>query len=283
MTRYNNKISMDLKDKIVQHYDVLSPYYKELWGIHIHHGYWKTGNETKEQAQEQLIKELISRAGIKNGARILDAGCGIGGTAIYLHKTLGAKVTGITISPNQIEMGNKLARENKAKIKLMLIDADQFNCDNNFEHEFDVIWSVEAISHFHKKANFFRSTSLLLKPGGKFVIADWFKSNFLTEKEERKYIKPIEKAMLVPRLESPASYMNYMNRAGLNVTSFEDASAKVARTWDTSSELLKNPALWKFAAARGKDFMTFLKGFAAMKMGFRSKAFMYGIIIAQKN
>ena len=152
---HTGQIPMGLKDKIVRHYDVLSPYYKELWGIHIHHGYWKTGNETKEQAQEQLIRELISRADIKNGVRVLDVGCGIGGTAIYLHKALGAKVTGITISPNQIEIGNKLARRKNAKIKLMLIDADRFNLDNNFDREFDIIWSVEAISHFHKKASFF--------------------------------------------------------------------------------------------------------------------------------
>jgi len=274
---------MSLKNKIIQHYDVLSSYYKELWGIHIHHGYWKTGHETKAQAQEQLIKELISRAEIKKGARVLDIGCGIGGTSIYLHKTLGAKVTGITISPKQIEIANKLARENNAKIKLMLLDADRRNLEKNFDHKFDVVWFVESISHFEKKADVFRSAALLLKTGGKLVVADWFKSNILTKTEERKYIKPIEKAMLVPRLESPSTYMNYISRAGLNVTSFEDASTKVARTWDISAEFLKNPVLWKFAATRGKDFIGFLKGFSAMRMGFKSRTFMFGIIIAQKN
>jgi tocopherol O-methyltransferase len=274
---------MDLKDKIIRHYDVVSPYYKELWGVHIHHGYWKTGDETKEQAQVQLIKELIARADIKNGARVLDVGCGVGGTSIYLHKTLGAKVTGITISPAQIEIGNKLARDSHAKIKLMLMDASRLGLADHVGRSFDVVWSVEAISHFNKKADFFHAASRLLKAGGKLVVADWFKSNILTAAQERKYIRPIEKAMLVPRLESLNSYVNYMNRAGLNVTMFEAASAKVARTWDISLGLLKNPALWKLAVGHGSDLVNFLKGFAAMKAGFKSKAFEYGIIIAQKD
>ena len=97
------------KDKIVQHYDELSAYYLDL--LHIHHGYWTTGAETKEEAQEQLIRELITRAGIEPGTRILDVGCGPGGTTIYLNKSLGAHVTGITISSTQVELGNNLIRQ----------------------------------------------------------------------------------------------------------------------------------------------------------------------------
>jgi tocopherol O-methyltransferase len=115
---------MLLKDKIVQHYDELSPYYKDLWGVHIHHGFWNTATKTKEEAQEQLIRELIFRAEIENGARILDVGCGLGGTAIYLNKALGANVTGITIFPVQIDIANNLARNCDADIRLVLMDAE---------------------------------------------------------------------------------------------------------------------------------------------------------------
>ena len=43
------------KPKIIQHYDFASPYYRALWGQHLHHGYWETGAETKEEAQSALI------------------------------------------------------------------------------------------------------------------------------------------------------------------------------------------------------------------------------------
>jgi cyclopropane fatty-acyl-phospholipid synthase-like methyltransferase len=65
----------------------------------------KYRHETKEETQEQLITELVSRAQIKH-SRILDVGCGFGGSAISLNKSLGAHVTGITISANQVAIGN---------------------------------------------------------------------------------------------------------------------------------------------------------------------------------
>jgi tocopherol O-methyltransferase len=268
-----------LKDRIIRHYDELSSYYRDLWGIHIHHGYWTTGQETKEEAQEQLIKELVSRAKIENGARILDVGCCLGGTAIYLNRSLGADVVGITISPEQTKIGNDLARRSGAKVKLIVMDAENLQIDDSF----DVVWSVEAISHLGKKPEFFRSSSRLLKMGGKLVIADWFKSDRLTAAEERKYITPIEKAMLVPRLESATAYMNDIRSAGMEIKSFDNVSGSVSRTWDLTITLVQNPALWRLAVARGSDFVSFLKGFAAMKAGYESKAFVYGILIAQKN
>jgi len=269
---------MLLKDKIVQHYDELSPYYKDLWGVHIHHGFWNTATKTKEEAQEQLIRELIFRAEIENGARILDVGCGLGGTAIYLNKALGANVTGITISPVQIDIANNLARNCDADIRLVLMDAENMELDDRY----DIVWSVEAISHLHKKIDCFRAIARSLEVGGKLVIADWFKSNTATTTEERKFLEPIERTMLVPKLETPCAYVNYISNAGLDVTIFEDLSANVFRTWDLAIELIREPALWKFAATRGKDFTAFLEGFAAMRAGYRSKALIYGMLVAQK-
>ncbi|HEY2534286.1 MAG TPA: class I SAM-dependent methyltransferase [Xanthobacteraceae bacterium] len=270
--------SMNLKQKIVQHYDELSPYYRDLWGVHIHHGYWKSGAETKEEAQEQLIRELVSRAGIQNGARILDVGCGLGGAAIYLNKALGAKVTGITISSTQIEMAKELVRNSGAEVRLVLMDAEALEMDERF----DVVWSVEAISHLNEKARCFVSIQRLLQPGGTLVIADWFKSSTATATEQSQYLKPIERAMLLPQLECPSAYAGYIRQAGLNVTVFEDLSANVRRTWDLAIEVIGKPALWKFAAARGRDFLGFLQGFAAMKAGYQSKALVYGALIAKK-
>jgi len=158
------------------------------------------------------------------------------------------------------------------------MDAEALDIDD----QFDVVWSVEAISHLDKKTDCFRSIAPLMKAGAKLVVADWFKSHAATAAQERKFLEPIERAMLVPKLESPSAYMNYIGEAGLNVTFFEDLSAKVSRTWDLAIALIQEPALWKLAAVRGKDFMDFLKGFSAMKAGYRSNALTYGMLIAQK-
>lgn len=269
---------MHLKEKIIQHYDEVSPYYRDLWGVHIHHGYWKTGLETKEEAQEQLIEQLIARAQIQPRATILDVGCGLGGTAIYLHKKLGGRVTGVTISPRQIQIGNELALSRGADVRLVLMDTETLTLDGSF----DVVLSVEAISHLSRKADCFRSMARLLKAGGKLVIVDWFRSHTASPKQESEFLHPIERAMLVPKLESPSVYMKYVTGMGLKVIEFEDLSAKVQKTWDFAIDLIKNPALWKLAAARGRDFLAFLEGFRAMRAGYKSKALIYGMLIGQK-
>jgi tocopherol O-methyltransferase len=269
---------MLLKEKIIQHYDEISPYYRDLWGVHIQHGYWKTGLETKEEAQEQLIEQLISRAQIQPRATILDVGCGLGGTAIYLHKKLGGRVTGVTVSPRQIQIGNELALSRGADVRLVLMDAETLTLDGSF----DVVWSVEAISHLGRKADCFRSMARLLKDGGKLVIADWFRSYTASLKQEREFLHPIERAMLVPKLEPPSVYMKYVTGTGLNVIEFEDLSTKVQKTWDLAIDLIKKPALWKLAATRGSDFSAFLQGFRAMRAGYKSKTLVYGVLIGQK-
>src|SRR5277367_3292792 len=92
------------KQKIVAHYDVLSPHYRSLWGEHIHHGYWIRGDESKEVAQLQLTEHLATLADVGQGSSVLDIGCGMGASSLYLARKYNARATGITISPVQVEM-----------------------------------------------------------------------------------------------------------------------------------------------------------------------------------
>lgn len=269
---------MLLKDRIARHYDDLSPFYKDIWGVHIHHGYWKTGTERKEEAQEQLIRELVTRADLKKGCRILDVGCGLGGSAIFLSKHLGAHVTGVTISAAQVEIGNALARQSGADVRLLHMDAEALDLQDRF----DVVWSVEAISHLHNRSDCFRSFGRVLEDGGRLVLADWLRAPAATAEQERRFLEPVERAMLVPKLESPHAYAEHIRRAGMTVTLFEDFSSRVSKTWDIAIELIRSPAVWKLAATRGKDAVAFLEGFAAMRAGYKSRTLVYGVLVASK-
>src|SRR5258706_9189628 len=123
------------KKLIVEHYDVVSPLYRSLWGEHLHHGYWIRGDESKEQAQLQLIEHLAQLANIKPGSRILDIGCGYGGSSLYLAKKFNARVTGITISSVQVEMAKRAAAAQHLNANFLLMDAEVMT----FDHQFDVL------------------------------------------------------------------------------------------------------------------------------------------------
>ena len=69
--------------EVQKHYDRLSRFYRMLWGEHLHHGYWENG-ESIERAQIKLMERLAEKAQIARGAHVLDIGCGIGGSALWL-------------------------------------------------------------------------------------------------------------------------------------------------------------------------------------------------------
>jgi tocopherol O-methyltransferase len=263
--------------KIREHYDIASPLYKELWGQHIHHGYWIRGDESKEEAVQNLVDLLIAKSGLERGSKVLDVGCGVGGTSIFLAKEWACDVTGITISPVQVDMATKAAQGLSNAPRFLVQDANNITVKGPF----DIIWSVEMISHLNNRDNLFRRASELLKPGGRMCITDWWKAEGLSDAEERRYIKPIEKPMLVS-LPTHSEYAGYIDKYGFDVLYYEDISRRVARTWDITSESIKPKAIWNFATKHGLAFVDFLHSFKAMRAGFKSGAFRYPAMVLEK-
>jgi len=271
MARYNDK------KEIRALYDVTSPYFRALWGEHIHHGYWIRDDETREAAQIQLIDHLAKIAEIRPGSKILDVGCGMGGSSIYLAKNYEADAAGITISPVQVEMATESAAKQNVKAKFMLMDADAMS----FDELFDVVWSVESISHYHDRERFFSSAAQLLKPDGTMAIIDWFKKANLDAAGYKRFIRPIEKGMLI-ELETMQDYEQQIKANGLKITHMDVMNENCARSWDIGLEIVKDKTFWKAAAEHGLMFVRFLRAFAAMRAGFNSGNFVLGLIVARK-
>lgn len=173
-------------DSVAREYDAwtadgILEYY---WGEHIHLGYYspeemEAGYKKKNfiQAKYDFIDEMMAFGGINadedKGANVLDVGCGFGGTSRYLAKALGpeAKVTGITLSPNQVKRGTELAEErgiNNAQFTVM--NALEMDFPDN---SFDIVWACESGEHMPDKEKYINEMMRVLKPGGKFVMATW--------------------------------------------------------------------------------------------------------------
>jgi tocopherol O-methyltransferase len=257
---------------------VVSPYYKSLWGEHLHHGYWIKGDETKEEAQTQLITHLAEIAQIKRGGSILDIGCGFGASSIYLAQQFDVVTTGITTSPVQVEMAQKAAAKAGVGCKFLLMDAEKMT----FDEKFDVLWSVESISHYQNVARFFEAAVRMLKPHGTFALIDWFKRAELTSAQNKKFIQPIEKGMFV-ELHTMAEYQALLSEQGLKIVSSEILNENCAKTWDICLEIVKDKTFWSLAAKLGTDFVHYLEGFKAMRAGFASGTFVYGLIVAERS
>ena len=263
------------KHRIIKHYDVISPYYRSLWGEHLHHGYWIRGDESKEKAQLQLIEHLAQATGVRPGSEILDIGCGLGASTLYLAKNYKAAVTGITISEVQVEMAAKAAATEQLDAKFLLMDAEAMH----FQKQFDLLWSVESISHYQRREEFFASAAKLLKPGGLFAITDWFKKENLTPAETKKFIDPIEKGMLV-ELQIMDDYEHFLTSNGLQIMRRDILNKNCAKTWDLCLDIISDKAFWALAVKLGPEFVSYLKAFQAMRAGFASGNFVYGLFVA---
>jgi tocopherol O-methyltransferase len=264
------------KHRIIEHYDLVSPYYRALWGEHLHHGYWIRGDESKEQAQLQLIEHLAQLAGVKSGSEILDIGCGFGASSLYLARNFNASVTGINTSSVQIQMAVQSAVNKKLDAKFILMDAQAMS----FQKQFDLLWSVESISHYENREEFFATAARLLKPGGLFALTDWFKKDHLTQEETSKFITPIEEGMMV-ELQVMDEYERFLTSHGLQIIHREVLNQNCAKTWDLGLDIIRDKAFWELAAKHGSQFITYLKAFRAMRAGFSSGNFVYGLLIAR--
>ena len=154
---------------------------ERLWGEHIHLGFYPPNkNIDFREAKVQFVHELVSWSGLDKlprGSRVLDVGCGIGGSSRILANYYGFNVTGITISPAQVKRAKELTPyECKCNFKVM--DA----LDLKFEEgTFDGVWSVEAGAHMNNKTKFADQMLRTLRPGGYLALADWNSRDLQTQ------------------------------------------------------------------------------------------------------
>jgi tocopherol O-methyltransferase len=223
------------------------------------------------------MEHLAGLANVPIGSAVLDIGCGFGGSTLYLAKKYKACATGITISPVQVEMARKAAGAAQLDARFLLMDAEALD----FPQPFDLLWSVESISHYHDHRSFFANAVRFLKPGGTFALTDWFKRADLSTAQTRKYIEPIERGMYV-ELETMDNYESHLLASGLQIVHEQDLSSQCAKSWDLGLDMIRHKSLWALAAKMGKDFVTNLKAFQAMRAGYASGTFVYGLFIARK-
>jgi len=140
---------------------------EKLWGEHIHLGYYHNQKKLGDfrEAKATFVHELVKWSGLDKlpkGSRVLDVGCGIGGSSRILAEHYGFNVIGITISAEQVKRARELTKSS-LNCNFQQMDA----MDLKFEDgEFDGIWSVEAGPHMPDKQKYADEMLRVLRPGG---------------------------------------------------------------------------------------------------------------------
>jgi MPBQ/MSBQ methyltransferase len=147
---------------------------ERLWGEHVHLGHYGEPPQRRDfrQAKVDFVHELVRWSGLDQlppGSRVLDVGCGIGGSARILARDYGFEVLGISISPGQIERARQLTPAG-LPCRFAVMDALALELE---DASFDAVWTVEAGPHMPDKQRFADELLRVLKPGGLLAVADW--------------------------------------------------------------------------------------------------------------
>jgi tocopherol O-methyltransferase len=241
------------------------------------------GHETPEEAAAALVELVAARLDLVPGHVVCDIGCGYGATAQALADTHDVAVIGITLSAVQHA---RAARRVAARGALTFEVGDWLA--NGFPSaSFDRAYAIESTEHMDDKVRCFAEAFRTLRSGGRLVVCAWLANRTPRPWHVRHLLKPICQEGRLPGLGEEAEYEDMLRRAGFAVSSVEDISAAVARTWSVCvrravCRLATDSQYRRFVLRGNAHDRIFAITLFRMLLAYRTGAMRYAVLTATK-
>ncbi|MBE3557194.1 MAG: methyltransferase domain-containing protein [Firmicutes bacterium] len=276
-------------------YEAIRAYYRQtlrdyrlLWfndeTLAYHYGYWDRGVHSHQKALLRLNEKLYEISGATKNASILDAGCGVGGTAVWLARHHGGPVVGINIVEDQITQANANCR------RLHLEDSVSFYvedyCNTSFpDDSFDQVWAIESLCHALDKRRFCEEAFRLLRPGGILLMSDFLLTKHTFSSTEERWIRQWNRGW-VTHFTTLTEMRRMIEDTGFEQVQASDHSAYVAPSVKrlhhmallTTVPAITGHILGQFVNHEWENY----KACFAQYRAFRNDLWRYGIIRAEK-
>ncbi|MBN1534475.1 MAG: methyltransferase domain-containing protein [Spirochaetes bacterium] len=269
------------------HYDRVTDAWQAIMGDNLHFGYFESGEGDLERATKRLIDIMLEPCGLTRRSRVLDAGCGIGGPACYIHGKTGCEVIGISTSVRGIATAGEyaLCKRCSGCVRFELADAQ----DNGLpDRSFDVVWVMESSHLMPDKHALFRESRRVLREGGTIVLCDimlfgvmpFFRKvghYLLNGSKYLRLLRTFGKA----GLNSPGTYCNGLREAGFREITVRDITAETVRTlrcWRDNAKASGVVAPGRFSE---KEAMEFMRACDILEDFFARGIFGYALISAR--
>ncbi len=226
--KYNVNAKKNQKQQIQSHYDLGNDFYK-LWlddTMTYTCAYFKTSQDTLENAQRQKIDHVLKKLQLKKGQEFVDIGCGWGYLVVRAAKEYGAKGLGVTLSKEQYEFAKDLAKKEGVED---LVEFRNINYQDLIPSKktYDRVVSVGIFEHIGRgnHRQYFDVVDKLLNPGGISVLHTISQQ---TESDMPAWIdKYIFPGGYVPSLRE---MMNLFPEYGMRVVDYENLRPHYALT-----------------------------------------------------
>jgi cyclopropane-fatty-acyl-phospholipid synthase len=214
------------RENVAHHYDLSRKLFSLFLDESMQYScaYWPKLNITLGEAQQAKMRHIASKLLLEPGQLVLDIGCGWGALGIYLAKTAGVKVIGVTLSKEQLEIAQQRAKDAglEGQVEFRLQDYREV------PERFDRIVSVGMFEHVGIKhyPEFFRQVEKLLKPAGAALL------HAIGRRDGPGYTNPWLRKYIFPGGYSPAlsEVLPWIEKTGLWVTDVEILRLHYAET-----------------------------------------------------
>lgn len=236
------------QEEIISYYEDCDIDYRLVWGIDLnfslHYGFYDSQYIKHHEAVLNMNRVLANKAGIKANDKVLDAGCGVGGSCLWLARKRHAKMTGINITRKQLERARKLA-DNQGLSDMIEYKEASF-LDTGFDdNTFDVVWGMEAVCYAEDKKEFLKEAYRVLKPGGKIAVADGFLNDIDPDPKHKQMLNDWLDGWAVPNLWGKNRFEQDLKDVGFKNIDFTDGSKNVV---PSSKRMYKASKLSGFGA-----------------------------------
>jgi tocopherol O-methyltransferase len=286
-------MSNELYQQIQQFYDASSGLWEDVWGEHMHHGYYGLDGKKKverRQAQIDLIEELLKWSGFQpapdSSPNMIDIGCGIGGSSLYLTEKFGGNVVGLTLSPVQAQRAQERSVTAGLKDQAVFLVANALDIPQP-DNSFDLVWTLESGEHMPDKEKFLQECYRVLKPGCRLIMATWChrstegQAGALTA-DEIKHLQKIYDVYCLPYVISLPDYEEIVTKCGFQRMRSTDWSVAVAPFWDVviDSSITPKAIIGVFQA--GWKTIQAALSLRLMSQGYERGLIRFGLITAIK-
>jgi tocopherol O-methyltransferase len=227
-----------LNEGIAQFYDASTGLWEDMWGDHLHHGYYPAGGARKSnrEAQEDMIEEVLKWAGVTQVNKMVDVGCGLGGSSRHLSRKYGCSAEGITLSPFQAKRGNEISQQQGLGDRVHLQVCDALNQPSGWSNTYDLVWSLESGEHMPDKQRFVGELVRICAPGGRVIVVTWCHRELKAGEtslrpEEEELLRKICDAYYLPAWCSAGDYKKLFEAQGMAEVRTADWSNEVAPFW----------------------------------------------------
>jgi cyclopropane fatty-acyl-phospholipid synthase-like methyltransferase len=214
-----------VNNNVIECYTGMTPIYELMWGkkgdLSLHAGFWEKDTKTQKEANFNENRCIAEALQLNNSDVVLDAGCGVCGPAVWIAKIYGCKITGITITPSQVERASKYINEQNLS-NLVNVELKDY-CKTGYPKEsFSKIYTIESACYALDKAAFLKQMYDLLKPGGRFAEVEGLLNTGIMSPEILDLYADFRRGFAIPTLTTVDEYVKIMEGVGFKDITVED-------------------------------------------------------------